>query len=801
MPRHQTVVNAAAASSTASAGRQKRRRRPGGKTIAGAGTGKGCAVGSTFSGFGVASPSGGAYGWLESISPRSAISDQHYIHAPSMAHAATAAVLRAGYDSHGNSGPLAVNLTSRRVRDADWLAAGVRRGQTAGALLGYRFDRALHEKGLERLIFVLRRNHPLPMPTPPPGIENEQTSREAIAERNVMDGLALARAKKEDIIEELRNPFEHGLLPLTGDEVPTISGLLGELSNLLDAFGDLLLAESVHHLVGGNPFRAGLTADTAGRGEPLPDQFEVAITPRSARALTWHLGALLPADFRATVTGWSTDRPRAAAEPHANAWAATMLGDAGSWLFSCTLTTDQGAAAAPITLDALGLCALDVVAETTGDPCQLELRIVETISGGLPPGSSVTVSRMPNAHGPPGFGELLSLAERIRTALGKATPLAPQHLQGADTSIVEGINVADLDARAAALGTSLVAAVDTLQNALDELDTVEGGENAAVLAAVEGLRAALIGAADHGLPAAWPLGGTDINPANVSALKGQAASLLSAAFPLAGRARPALPLLKASDAGVSAWLRGVTQYIQEVTGSGIPVIPVYVLPANSAYAAAFAPEAAPVDASPAEMMAWLRRIARVRANSAALHDLLLAAEVLQPGAPALTAAQIPEHAQIPAQKGARWAALPFADGPPPAARIALVLSTPATVDPAAAFCGFVCDSWTEQVPGVTHVAAGDRGYEASEVTGLAFKVDTPDAEAPQAVLLAIAPDAAKGWSFDVLFDTVKETLELAKIRPVDLGDLFRFGRILPAIHSSGSVDKMLVDANNAGGKH
>jgi hypothetical protein len=744
-----------------------------------------------------AKPSGlvlGAYGWVENLSPRPAVSDQHYIHAPSMAHAATAAVLRAGYDSHGNTGPLAVNLTSRRVRDADWLAAGIRSGQTAGALLGYRFERALQEKGLERLIFTLRRHHPLPMPAPPEGIENEQGSREAIAERNVVDGLALAR-DIAGVILELKNPLEPGLQPLTPAEEPTVTGLLTELSNVLDAFGDLLLAESVHHLVGGNPLRAGLTADTAGRGEPLPDQFEVAITPRSARALTWTLGALLPADFRAAVKGWNTDRPRAAAEPHADAWAAVMLGNADSWLFSCTLTTDAGAIAVPVTLDSLGLCALDVAVESAGEPSQLERRIVEAVSGGLPPGSTVTVSREPNADRTPGFGELLSLAERVRTALAKATPLAPQHLQGGDSSIVVGIDAADLDARAAALGTSLGTAVDTLQNAFDELDSADGGDDAAVLAAVTGLRAALIGAADHGLPTAWPLSGADSSPASVSALKAQAASLLSAAFPLAGRARPALPGPNAKDSEVSAWLRGVTEYIQEVTGTGVPVIPAYVLPADSFYAAAFDPKNAPVDASPSEMMAWLRRIARVRANAATLHDLLLAAEVLQQGAPPLTAAH------VPAEEGARWAALPFPDGAPPAARIALVLSTPATVDPAAGFCGLVFDSWTEQVPGLTHVAGGDRGYEASELTGLAFKVDTPDSEPPQAALLAIAPDPARGWSFDILFDTVKETFELAKMRPVDLGDLYRFGRILPAIHSSPNVDTMLANAARNPGGH
>lgn len=718
-----------------------------------------------------AKPSGlvlGGYGWVENLTPRSAVSDQVYVHAPSMNHAATAAVLRAGYDSHGNAGPLAVNLVSSRVRNADWLAAGVRSGQTVGALLGYRFERGLHDASLDNLIALLRTKHPLPLPTGPDADANGQAALEAIAARNVVDGLYLSKNKAGVLAE----------LALAGKALTDVTGLLDDLANVLDAFGDLLLAESVHHLVGGNPLRAGLTADTAGRGEPVPDRFDVTLTPRSGRALTWQLGALLPADFRSPASGWQTDRPRAAAEPHVDAWAAGILGNADSWLMVCSLTTAAGDSSNNITLDALGLCALDVVAESAGDPCQLELRIAEAVSGGLPAGAGVSVSRAANPDGTPGFGELLSLAARMRTVLGSATALGPQQLQGADTSPVAGINVGDLDARATALGASLNTAVQGLQGAAEPLDT----------ASIQALRSALIALADHGLPAAWPAGGIDSDPSNVALLTAQAASLLAAAQALTAQVQPAAPDANASSTDVAAWLAAVTEYVHGIIGGGIPVLPAYVLAPDSPYAAAFGADAAPVGGDPSAVMVWLRRIARVRDNSAALHDLLLGAEALQASPASLTVAQ------IPAASGAAWAGLPFPGAAPPTARLALVFSAPAPIDPAASFCGFVCDTWTEQLPGVTSVAAGDRGYEASEVTGVAFKVDTPAAMAPQAVLLAVAPDPSLKWSLDILFDTVKETLELAKIRPVDLGDLVRFFRVLPAILSSSNVDKTLTDA-------
>src|SRR5262249_27044335 len=50
----------------------------------------------------------------------------------------------------------AVDLSSQRVRRASWLLAGVRQGQSLGALLGYRFERHLQEGGLAAYIAPFR---------------------------------------------------------------------------------------------------------------------------------------------------------------------------------------------------------------------------------------------------------------------------------------------------------------------------------------------------------------------------------------------------------------------------------------------------------------------------------------------------------------------------------------------------------------------------------------------------------------------------------------------------------------------
>jgi hypothetical protein len=120
----------------------------------------------------------GGYGWVEQVrraapleavptpppgvstplSPRSA-TNKGYVHTPSLGHAAAAAVLRSGYLSQEHAAgekPFAVDLSSERVHRAKWLLDGVRQGQSLSALLGYRFERGLHERGLDRYIHRFR---------------------------------------------------------------------------------------------------------------------------------------------------------------------------------------------------------------------------------------------------------------------------------------------------------------------------------------------------------------------------------------------------------------------------------------------------------------------------------------------------------------------------------------------------------------------------------------------------------------------------------------------------------------------
>lgn len=101
---------------------------------------------------------------------------------------------------------------------------------------------------------------------------------------------------------------------------------------------------------------------------------------------------------------------------------------------------------------------------------------------------------------------------------------------------------------------------------------------------------------------------------------------------------------------------------------------------------------------------------------------------------------------------------------------------PGGLDPARPLAGLLVDEWVEVVP------------NAEETTGLTFHFDSPGARAPQAILLAVAPDDRPAWDLETLEATVLETLDLAKLRAVDLTALTEVGHYLPALYFAHRPD-------------
>jgi len=280
------------------------------------------------------------------------------VHAPSLAHATTAAVLRSGYLTHrGGSLPaMEIDLTSDRVRLGLHLLDGVRVGQPLGALLGYRLERSLHDGGLDEFIDSLRGVAPLdgaPM--------TGSGAAESVAANDVVDGLTLLRKFHDDPLKFWSTP---GLpapgLPPPGAVRDKLTAAIMRLDDALDSVADLALSESVHQLLRGNALRAGATLDAIARGDAPPPDLDVIETPRAGTALTHRLLAV--AANKDAPGG--TNTPRARAEPRLNSWAAALLGAPSRVRARARFLDAAGAELANVEfgLDKLSLAPLDLLA-------------------------------------------------------------------------------------------------------------------------------------------------------------------------------------------------------------------------------------------------------------------------------------------------------------------------------------------------------------------------------------------------------------------------------------------------------
>ena len=242
-----------------------------------------------------------------------------------MTHASTAALLRnAQLGSEGvaeGKGPFAIDLSSRRVREASWLLDGVRQGQPLAALLGYRFERRLHDLGKDEFIAPLRELAPLTARK----LENTDLPVESIAANNVVDGLVLNQKwqdEKQAVKDLLRSE------DATEADLTTLGRELDGLAESIDAVSDALTAETAYQMVRGNTSRLASTLNAIATGDAPAPELEVARTPRSGIALTHRVLQLFSGN-PPTATGWAaaSTSARATAEPMLNAFAAKLLGN------------------------------------------------------------------------------------------------------------------------------------------------------------------------------------------------------------------------------------------------------------------------------------------------------------------------------------------------------------------------------------------------------------------------------------------------------------------------------------------
>jgi hypothetical protein len=759
----------------------------------------------------------GSFGWLEDVCAQdkslNADTDLRddpdnlgYIHAPSINHGLTAAVLRQGYKSRQfatnpndpAANRMAVNLSSERVRRALALMEGVRTGSSLAALLGRDFEEGLfnatplNSPSYALQAETLRQHFPLADEKADPTGQQRPPAPEQDA-RQVVNGLALIEA---NLPTSFNSYAKHGEFPINQSPQAikdkfweVVIDQIDELRDTLDALGDLTVGESIHQTILGNVEQGAAVLENVAKGKfpPFPD----VIHPfRAGVSLTHRVLVHLPKDL---PSKW-VDTPLsvlAAAEPALNNWLATFWGDPKNIVFSYEYRIgDTILESGSKNLEALHLHPIDLLLLLTPEALQagsaLEMHLAHVVrSTYVDP--SPTALADPYQEGtvtveyPGALRRMLPLIGRIRQLLAASRPANANDLTGPSSQAPAQVHSATAGIDPNAVATYWLGIETQLRTAGAQVEV----EAAALTATTPptptaqlAVRNALHAAGAYNIPEAYAATGptaTDLAGAAQAVV-----TLIKRRLAAAERAR------QEADVAVR-----YAEVAKALLGGDFRISIPFTLEANeAAYSAAFD---ATLDGTlmhhhqqnPSVMDEWLQGLAPVRDTMNHLEKVILLNDLLWDGDTenhpplALKPTQLSSRTEM---SGERWLGAEYPnpylspEKEPPSDAVSLVQLIPGKPED---YSGITerravwLDEWVELIP------------RREEDTSLVFHYDQPNTEAPQTLLLAVAPDPDNypRWEWDAILGTVNESLDFAKKRAVEPANLAftHLGTLLPTI--------------------
>ena len=775
----------------------------------------------------------GAFGVVENLLPDSSAAPSQsldslgYVHAPSIRQATTASVLRSAFlaNRQAAGSPFDIDLRSRRVKRAKRLLEGLANGQPMAALLGYRFERSLRDAGFPQFTLECRRAFPLR----PVGTKATDEPQEAVAARDVVDGVRLM-----DAYRTAKATFAIvGVPPALTQVGGAIAAIIEDLLDQMDSVSDLLVAESVHQMVGGNLESAGAAMSTLDK-QTRPPEPRVVETQRSTRGYTQRVVVAMQSGDAGPWAELSAGDLAAQVEPRLNAWLARLLGDPARYEFVGKVLVAPAIAGDPwvdngTTLTAgvseLGLSPLALVLQSEsqqgGGQSGVQERIAKVLGDKLRGDVGAAADQMAvllqrNASTPDRIGLVgfEAFAWVLRRLLAKTRELRRMDLVKAEDGVetdatnndgeAAGVDIVELRARVKIAEDAAKVVLDALAAASalapDDPTTLDPDAPATL---------AILASAQSALAQAYALGWRSATASAAVPAAGEAQGAQVGADDTAARAIGRVRALRAEVAGriaaaqsakVSAGLGGqlvlALGRIRAVMGKDFPVLPMFSLGAYATDAAASLGDRdallGKVDLGNDDtaIAGWLSKLACVRESTALLSDALTAAEALAATTGYESEALDWKLVQLPRDAKAHWAALPPAVDQDLRGTVAVAMHAPgaiAAIEPDAAVAGLFVDEWMESIP------------SDQETTGLGFHFDAPGARAPQSILLAVPSDPAmQNWTLDGLVDVVNEAMALARLRAVRPQDLQALGLILPGIYLSNNFKQDVPSVDFAG---
>ncbi|KKO19752.1 MAG: hypothetical protein BROFUL_01528 [Candidatus Brocadia fulgida] len=730
----------------------------------------------------------GAYGWVENIRPvyphesgaekiiirqdggrevsAYMINKGDYVYAPSMQQANAAAVLRNAWLVRGKDNdkqPFAVNLSSARVRKAHYLIDMIRQGQPIGAGLGYLFERYLHEKQgveLDKFIDDFRAKFPVVAGK----LSKIDGAVEMVAARNVVDGFAMweklrkilqnitdENQKKDKIKAFLNNEVK--IQPTDAEKTALVDALVDALIDLetnVDALTDLLMAESVFRLVSSDYEAGSSILDAMSRGAALPEPL-VTKTPRRSYSFSQRVAVLMNANNDYWNTGGNL---RSRAEPSINAWMGAMLPRPDK--IECQVVFDDNervsVRVSDLEVEPIDLLYMSINAKSNLEGGELYQRIVqfahENKAGGL---ASILFIHydIPNSmlaeEGTINLATALKVCLAAYDTLSVSRPIRPEDLWFADEeNKVKKVDTIflhqthELNSRAIELDSGIT----HIKNDLDiQVRLYKANPDSM---SIEEVKESLKSASHLGISTVYPYI-TDDKEILVQNAERTIAKIEQSLENMESQ--------KDSDGKIK---------IKMAFGKQFVVIPVFRPYRVEELQNALNKEPDFGEDRDEALSKWFARVVRVSHKLGRWRKLVLYNKSLN-----TNQNMVEKVIQLPVIN-ARWVGAEFGNprngptfgnlnGQPQFGRLAIhvFLQDQNILNQGEPFGGLLLDFWEESIP------------NCAENPGVVFNYDSPGAEAPEAVLIAVPPQPVANWNHNIIIDSLNQTLDNAKIRAFD----------------------------------
>ncbi len=728
----------------------------------------------------------GAFGWVENLKPRSKTVtgneiSEGFIHTPSLNHAKTAAVLRSGYQAYreeGTNTPFAVDLSSERMYTASWMFDAVRQGQDLGDVLGYAFERVLHEGKKDHWVYPVRE------------AVLSFTQEKSDPKSPVVDGLALydlwaMDTQQTNFLKHLsKSEYSDGL------DLKEVTPFINKLADMRDALADAAIADSVHSLVQGNTARAGATLTAVGQGDIAPPELNILKTQRKGMTLTHKVMMLMPAE-KASNTVWAEEDNslRTKLFTDTEHMLSSIIGDIKNIKFDVayrlpddTYIKQETISLADISkqdtrfslgvLDVLPMLPTDVETHNSAITEWIKLFLNANKPDNIPAEAEPYIEDTDNTQ------DSLLLLMGWRDVLDKTRAIKIEDFMFDSTE--ENIGTTSLPDE---FITHLKSGVTTLRNLYKRTEFIAniheqdgalsfGGLSAAIQNIEEIFLTSMRFLLTENIPTFYHQDEKTVIQTAISEIRSIADKLTKRlekidnlvgedndfnaldnetlhkiANIIIGHASPSFSLIELSQMQATTWSNSIKR-------------------TNMRF-----------ENSETDSYVWLEKMQYVRPHLKCFSEALLT----QDSAGFVDGGGNFAVAQFPDIDGEKWTAMSLPQDKQiegQGHRQSVLVLMPPHVTPA--------DFATGKMTGIMVDEVVERLPSNEEDTGIALHFDAPNSEPPQVMLLAMAPER-KSWNFDLMLDTLKHSLDWSRMRGLDDENITELDQHLPAVFAAKNL--------------